>query len=111
MLRYPCPIEGDVNWEHFEKSEYSELGEKVSLIPNCLKPDLTQEQRNNFKFMRQRYLFEEKEMHRLVHDKMTSDDLAREMKIFYNFVPTDEIMGMLTKRMIQLSDPKADIDL
>ena len=40
-LRYPCPIEGDINWEYLEKSEYSELGEKVSLIPNCLKPDLT----------------------------------------------------------------------
>ena len=57
--------------------------------------------------MSQRYLVEEKELKRLINDDMTPDDLAREIKLFYNFVPTDEIMGMLTKRMIQLSDPKA----
>ena len=57
--------------------------------------------------MSQRYLVEEKELKRLINDDMTPDDLAREIKLFYNFVPTDEIMGMLAKRMIQLSDPKA----
>ena len=43
---------------------------------------------------------------------MTADELAREMKIYYNFVPTDEILGLLTKRMIQLSNPKnANLDI
>ena len=53
--------------------------------------------------MSQRYLVEEKELKRLINDDMTPDDLAlaREIKLFYNFVPTDEIMGMLAK-----SEPK-----
>ena len=62
--------------------------------------------------MSQRYLNSEKEMHRLIHDQMTADELAREMKIYYNFVPTDEILGQLTKRMIQFSNPKnANLDI
>ena len=58
--------------------------------------------------MSQRYLDDEQEMQRLIHNEMTTDELAREMKIYYNFVPTDDIMGLLTKRMIQLSDQKKE---
>ena len=40
-LRYPCPIDGKINWEYLESNDYEMLGSKVSLLPNCLKPDIT----------------------------------------------------------------------
>lgn len=40
-LRYPCPIEGEINWEYLEKDYYEELGPKVNMLPNCLKADLS----------------------------------------------------------------------
>lgn len=90
---------GEIDWKHLEETDYAKLGKKVDFLPNCLRPDLTKDQKNNFNFMKQRYLCDEKEMCRLCNDELTSDDLAREMKISYNFVPTPEVMGMLFKKM------------